>query len=79
MTPRRLPDGSTTTDDDAYVKAWRTIGERIEQELGLALLSCHPQLMFHDMDESTVVLPQSVAKSVLRVIDEARQGKLKPG
>ena len=46
-TTRRLPDGTTTTDEDKYVDAWRSLGEQVVQRFpGYIVTAYDPDIVF---------------------------------
>jgi|WetSurSiteA1Bulk_404760.scaffolds.fasta_scaffold33041_2 hypothetical protein len=78
-----LPDGTSSTDPMAYMKAWRDLAEPIAKEFGWGIIGYEPGIMFSldaadavgepcGMHGHNIVLSASVATKLNKLITEAK-------
>ncbi len=67
----RLPDGTTTKSDAKYVKAWRTLGARLEAITGYKSLGFDPGFLMARDNGSSVDIPMDLALKLI-ALDDAR-------
>lgn len=70
MSARRLPDGTTTTDADAYLSAWESLAAPLCKRLGWTYLAFDPGCVFEVEPGVTVSLPVSVVQYLAYIFAE---------
>lgn len=75
MSEYTLPDGSTTTNDEQYIREWQSTAQRIERALDVTVIASNPGFQIADKDGAVTSVPMWLVRKIIGITEERDEAR----